>query len=414
VEPGDTSLVATAARELEEETGLALPADEAHFIPAGRTVTPPWASVRFDAAYFLVEVPRGAHPDVSRAGGELVDGEWITPARALALWSSGERLSSPVVVRALEALVEGWDGAAQRLQAASAASAELDAARAWDLLPGLATAALVSPTLPPATETNCFLVGTGDVVVVDPGSPYPEEQAALDEVLERLAAEGRRVKEIWITHHHFDHLAGAPHLAERWRAPIAAHPRTADLVAGRIAIDRTLADGETLALPGSRGRPDRRLRVVFTPGHTPGHHAFVEETTGFVLAGDLVAGVGTVVIDPDEGDMSAYLASLDRLRDLAPRALLPAHGPVLTEAAAKLDEYTRHRLWREQRVLDALAEAGSATARELVPSVYADVPPAVHALAERSLLAHLVKLVRERRVAPEGDGRYRVSGQSGA
>src|SRR5262249_17876796 len=200
-------------------------------------------------------------------------------------------------------------------------------------------------------------------------------------------------------------LGDAPPLRSRRRGPAPArpdpaapgappppHPAPAGLPpAGGARVDRTLADGD-VATAGAR-----RLRAVFTPGHTPGHHCFLDETTGFVLAGDMVAGVGTVVIDPDEGDMSEYLASIARMEALAARALLPAHGPILTEPASKLDEYRRHRLWREARVVAALARLGEATPAELTVLAYDDVPASVHALAERSLRAHLTKLVREGR-----------------
>src|SRR5262249_42950942 len=294
----------------------------------------------------------------------------------------GERLTSPVVVRALNALADGLDGAAARLADAFADPAL--ALRAWELAPDLAMASLRSPTLPPATHTNCFIVGADEVIVVDPGSPYPEEQAALDESLA-----GRRVREIWATHHHFDHVGGAAHLRERTGAPLVAHPRTADLLLARgIRVDRTIADGE-MAYAGRR-----RLRAVFTPGHTDGHHAFAEDTTGFVLAGDMVAGTGTVVVDPDEGDMAEYLLSIARLEALKSRAILPAHGPIVTEPAAKLDEYRKHRLWREAKIIAALAKIGDGTAADIVRVAYDDVPDTIHPIAERSLLAHLRKLIR--------------------
>jgi glyoxylase-like metal-dependent hydrolase (beta-lactamase superfamily II)/8-oxo-dGTP pyrophosphatase MutT (NUDIX family) len=389
-EEGDATLQAAAARELREETGV----ECAVFVETGRTVTPTWAAIRFDATYFLAEAPDDAHPDVSASQGELVAGEWIRPGEALARWASGERLTSPVVVHCLRALEKGIDGAADRIRAAL--EKEVTRTRLWDLAPGLGIAAVVTPTLPPATHTNCYVVGTDDAVVIDPGSPYPEEQAALDEALA-----GRRIKEIWVTHHHGDHIGGVAHLAARLGVPVAAHPITRELIKEKVRVDRSLFDGDVEVLPGT---PERRLRAVFTPGHTPGHLCYHEETTGFVIAGDMVAGVGTIVVDPDEGDMKEYLASLDRLKELQPRALLPAHGPVLTAPQKKLDEYTRHRLWREQKVVDALA-AGAATARDLVPRVYEDVPAGLHPLAERSLLAHLIKLVRDGRVH-EQDGRY--------
>jgi glyoxylase-like metal-dependent hydrolase (beta-lactamase superfamily II)/8-oxo-dGTP pyrophosphatase MutT (NUDIX family) len=383
VEPSDASLAATCARELHEETGVALaPSD---FRPAGRTVTPPWVAIRFDASYFLVEAPPDAAPDVARAGGELVAGEWTTPAAALERWARGERLTSPVAVAVLRALAAGGR-AAEMADRVRAELAGLGDGRLVELAPGLGMIALRSPTLPPATHTNCFLVGADEVIVVDPGSPYPEEQAALD-----AALEGRRIAEIWLTHHHVDHVAGVAHLLERQRAPVAAHPATAERVAG---VDRLLRDGEVAG----------RLRVVATPGHTAGHHAFLDEATGWVLAGDMVAGVGTVVIDDEDGDMLEYLESIGRLEALAARALLPAHGPFLTEPAQTLAFYREHRLWRERRVVDALP----GTLPELVARAYADVPIAMHPIAAQSLRAHLKKLVREGRAVAEDD-RYRAA-----
>lgn len=394
-ESRDGSLAETAVRELQEETGVAVASDR--LWSAGRTVTPPWAKIRFDATYFLVEAPHHAEPDVTASGGELVAGEWTTPSSALARWRSGERLTSPVVVDALLALAEGGELSVLAARLTDRLSGLMEH-RLWELVPGLAIAALRSPTTPPATHTNCFVVGDQELVIIDPGSPYPEEQAALDESLESLLVAGRRIREIWITHHHADHVGGIAHLVRRHHVPVAAHPWTAERVLG---VDRLLMDGERLQL-GSR-----ILRVVFTPGHTVGHHCFFEEQTRYVLAGDLVAGVGTVVVDPDEGDMGAYLESLGRLESLTPRALLPAHGPVMTEPAAKLAEYRAHRLWREARIVDVL-HGGAASAAELVPAVYSDTPSSVHFLAERSLRAHLVKLVREGRVVLEGDV-YRVT-----
>lgn len=393
-EAGDAGIRATATRELEEETGLVLPPER--LVPAGRTVTPDWAEIRFDASYFLFEAAQGAAPDVARAGGELVEGEWVDAERALARWDAGERLTSPVAVMTLSAIAAGGELAEIGARLAETFAA-VGAPRVWDLAPGFAMAALRSPTIPPATHTNCFIVGSDDVVVVDPGSPYPEEQAALDEGLA-----SRRIREIWVTHHHVDHVAGVEHLRARHPGvPVAAHRRTAEILHGAMQIDRILEDDEVVPL----GR--RRLRAVFTPGHTLGHFCFLEETTRWVLAGDHVAGVGTVVIDPEEGDMSAYLDSITRLENIAPRVLLPAHGPFLTEPAQTLADYRRHRLWREARVVEELS-ATPHTPAELVPAVYKDVAATQYVWAERSLLAHLRKLVRDGR-AVEEDGRFRRS-----
>src|SRR5262249_41735666 len=153
-----------------------------------------------------------------------------------------------------------------------------------------------------------------------------------------------------------------------------------------IRVDRTIADGE-MAYAGRR-----RLRAVFTPGHTEGHHAFAEDTTGFVLAGDMVAGTGTVVVDPDEGDMAEYLLSIARLEAPRPRATPPAQGRTAPGPRAKPAEPRKHRLWREAKIIAALAKIGDGTAADIVRVAYDDVPESVHPLAERSLLAHLKKL----------------------
>lgn len=397
VEPQDASAEAACAREVREETGVVLPADPAAFVDAGRWITPDFAPIRFDARYFLVRCPDGAEPDHALSGGEHDDGAWVTPGEALARWASGLWLIPPPVVSVLRALAPGIDGAAERCRAAAAR--EQGGPRVWEWTPGIAVCPVRTPTLPPATHTNCYLLGAGRCVAIDPASPYPDEQRALDDAIAAWAARGRPLAEVWLTHHHPDHVGGVVHAARRWGVPVAAHEETARRLAGHVRVDRAIRDGDVVELPGD---PPRRVRAVFTPGHAPGHLCFFEETTGALVAGDMVAAVGTIVIDPDEGDMAAYLDSLRRMKALRARYLLPAHGGPIADADAKLDGYIAHRLWREARVVDALAGRGAATAAELIPSVYADVPASLHALAERSLVAHLAKLARDGRVRADG------------
>ena len=268
---------------------------------------------------------------------------------------------------------------------------------ALGVAPGVRAIALRTPTLPPATHTVCYVVGPSDgpgaLYLVDPASPYPDQQAALDRVLDAEAAAGREVAAVLLTHHHGDHVGAAAHVRARWGARVWAHAETAARLAGRVAIDRALDDGD-------RAGP---LVCVWTPGHAPGHLCFHDPAAGWLIAGDMVAGLGTILIDPDEGDMSAYLASLERMRALAPTALLPAHGPVIADAGGKLAEYVAHRLMREGKVADALAAAPGARPADLVPRAYADTPRALWGLAERSLVAHLIKLEADGRARRDGD-----------
>jgi ribonuclease/clavin/mitogillin len=268
--------------------------------------------------------------------------------------------------------------------------------------PWIRVVPLRTPTLPPATHTNCYIIGDGpSVIVVDPASPWPEEQAKLDDFVQTHQLQP---SEVVLTHHHVDHVSGAMALAQRHGIGVAAHAETAAKLHGRVVVDRLLDDGAQL--PGG----PTGLMALFTPGHAPGHLCFVDRAAGAIVAGDMVASVGTIIIEPsDGGDMTQYLASLALLRrqvDGGAARLLPAHGPPIDDGGARLDFYIAHRLEREARVAAALS-ATAATAEELVPAVYPDVAPAIYPLAARSLLAHLLKLERDGRAVHEADDRWR-------
>jgi glyoxylase-like metal-dependent hydrolase (beta-lactamase superfamily II)/8-oxo-dGTP pyrophosphatase MutT (NUDIX family) len=396
-------IVAGCVREMHEELGLVLPSDASAYVSACTWVTPDFIPIRFAATYLLHELGEGQEPDHARSQGELVDGCWVTPAEAAQKWRSGEWLVPSPVLRTLEAFVDvrerGLKGAAATARFGEEVAREDGRPRLWFPVKGVGICPLRSPTLPPATHTNAVIVAGERVVVIDPAGPDPAEQAVLFEALDSVLSEGRTMEAVLLTHHHGDHIGAAAAVAQRYQVDVAAHTHTATALLGRCTVTRMLADGDLLDLGG------RRLRCIFTPGHAPGHLCFVEEVSGVAAVGDMLAGIGTILIDPSEGDMGAYLRSLDRLRDEAPTAMIPAHGPTIANVPERLAHYRQHRLWREQRVVDALRSSAGATLDELTPEVYQDVPEALHPLAARSLLAHLLKLVDDGR-ARENEGRW--------
>ncbi len=237
--------------------------------------------------------------------------------------------------------------------------------------------------------TNTYLVwGAGEsCAVIDPG---PDDPLHLDAVVEAVATRGA-LEAVLVTHGHHDHDEGAARLRERTGAPVLAWSQD-----GTAAAERTLADGAPVIVGG------RTLRALHTPGHRFDHLCFLLEDSDALFAGDLVAGVGTVVIAPPDGDMADYMASLRRLRDLPVRTILPGHGPPIDAPRQRLDEYIAHRTAREAQVLATLADGPRAVAA-LVAAIYAAVDPALRPAAALSVTAHLLKLEREGRVVRGGD-----------
>ena len=258
-----------------------------------------------------------------------------------------------------------------------------------------------TPTLPPATHTNTFLVGTREAVVVEPATPYREEQDLMVEWVQAARLKGVEPVAILATHHHPDHVGGAMALRERLQLPLWAHAMTAQRLDGIVEIDRLIQDGERIDLSGPT---PTALTAVHTPGHAPGHLCFIDEATGMMIAGDMVAAVGTIIVEPTDGDMLLYLESLRKMSVIEPAALLPAHGDVIQEPQAVLSFYIEHRMMRERKVLEALEARGKPSRpRHLVAQAYDDTPKALWPLALQSIEAHLIKLEREGRITKQGD-----------
>jgi glyoxylase-like metal-dependent hydrolase (beta-lactamase superfamily II) len=229
--------------------------------------------------------------------------------------------------------------------------------------------------------TNTWVVGDSPSIVIDPG---PEIPSHLDEI----AAAAGTIAAVLVTHDHPDHAPAAASFARRVGAPLYAF---------RLGGALHLHDGQQVEA-GSL-----RMRAIHAPGHTSDHMVFLEPEESALFTGDAVVGRGTSFIDPPSGDLAHYQRSLERMRGLRARTIYPGHGPIVLDAAAKLEEYLRHRAEREEQVLVAIA-TGPSTIDAIVRQIYAAYPPDVRPLAARTVLAHLLKLLGEGRVARSGRG----------
>ncbi len=246
---------------------------------------------------------------------------------------------------------------------------------------------VVAPNPGPYTldGTRTYVVGGDPCLVIDPGPALADHLDAVE-----VAVGSAEVAAICITHFHADHAAGAAELTLRLAAPLAAAPESAEK-AGLEPPQIVLTDGVAVRFGGGQ------VEAVAAPGHCPDHLCFLWPAARALFSGDVILGEGTSMIASPEGDMAAYLSTLQRLTTLDLEIIYPGHGAPIEEPQEKLAEYIAHRLARERQVLAALAE-GANTPAEIRARVYIDLDPRLHPAAEGSVRAHLAKLVGEKRV----------------
>lgn len=259
------------------------------------------------------------------------------------------------------------------------------------LRPGVRRLVAPNPSMMTGPGTNTYLFGDDMVAVLDPG---PVIDSHLD-MIERIA--DAPIRWILVTHTHPDHSPAALVLAERTGAELLGRyaPEGKHQDASFVP-DRVLADGDLLETN------EFVLEAVRTPGHASNHVCYLHRDSNWLFTGDHIIDGSTVVIDPPDGSMKHYIESLLRVKALGCEALLPGHGELIDDPERVIDWIVGHRREREEKVVAALAANPGLTAHDLVPHVYQDVDRELHGLAERSLLAHLVKLEEEGAAVRDG------------
>lgn len=427
VAAGELTLAAVC-RELD----LRLHSDRMGYL--GRWITPPGGPRRFDTRFFIAPIP----PDQTAVhdGVETTAHIWITPASALERYRRGELVLGNPTVNTLHRLA-GFDCVDRLLGQASLNGASADEpplpadgrdgvrfvtpsepaypeiaklhgeglAGSYEIIPGVArrlsrrvtrlTAA--NPGMMTGPGTNTYLVDGGDgLAVIDPGPALvPHVEAILEQ------AGTTPIRAILATHTHRDHSPGARALRERTGAPVMGMTPPDD-----PGHDQDFAPGRVLR-PGERVQNgEATIRAIHTPGHASNHLCYLLEEEKLLFSGDHIMQGSTVVIGPPDGNMRDYLRSLEALRGEDIAYIAPGHGFLMTNPAAVIDRLIRHRMKREAKVADAVRRLGPATEEALVAAVYDDVPAALHGVARRSLLAHLIKL-RDEELLRDAGGRWR-------
>jgi len=241
--------------------------------------------------------------------------------------------------------------------------------------------------------THTFVVGRSTAYVIDPGPAHAPYQDQLGDWLRNADV---RVVAILLSHGHPDHAPGADRLAESLSVPVWSSDQLATEENIALPVDRTY--GSTQSFPTD----DDTLHVVPSPGHSEDHVAFWLEGAHILFAGDSILGRGTTLIAPPQGNMIRYMETLRRLQNLDARIIAPGHGPLITDPAAKIGQYLRHREQREAQVLETLRD-GPATIQELVERLYQNVDTRLHGLAAGSVQAQLEKLQIEGHVRGAGE-----------
>ena len=257
-----------------------------------------------------------------------------------------------------------------------------------------------NPGMMTGPGTNTYLLGDEDVAVLDPGPLIDEHVDAI------LRAGAGRIRWIVATHTHPDHSpAWLPLHAATGAEVIGAKPWDDRFQDDTFNPDREVADQDVLQTA------EFTLRAVHTPGHVGNHYCYLLEEDGMLFTGDHIMQGSTVVIVPPSGDMKAYIDSLTLLLDYPLRSLAPGHGSVIEDPVGTVEWLVKHRLGREQKVLDGLRQLNAAKLDELVLVVYDDVDKQLHEMAKLSMTAHLIKLQREGRVQCGEEQRWSLQGQ---
>ena len=417
-------------QEFVQEGSLVLEVDQLHYF--SRWVTHAGSPRRYDTRFFIAQMPQGQV--AQHDGGELIDHRWLSPSKALDLSGEGKLNLMFPTRKTLEKLQE-FSSAGEALDYARSArpiapmdprltigsdgkkllvpgdyayaeAGKLDPEQrgtvSREIKPGVAVQldkrvirlTAPNPSVMTGPGTNTYILGDAinGFLVVDPG---PENQEHIDSI---RGVTSDQVRWILCTHTHVDHSPGARLLSLYSGARVlGCMPNYMERQDQEFCPHEQPTDGQVLHFG------DVTIDVIHTPGHASNHLCFLFAEAHMLFTGDHIMQGSTVVINPPDGNMSDYFSSLSKLYDYEFDWIAPGHGFLMDNPHEAIDRLLVHRRKREAKVINALSLIGQGTIDDLTIKAYDDVSPALHPLAKRSLLAHLIKLLQEQRVLQDGN-----------
>ena len=359
--------------------------------PVCQMTTPPIIPLKYQTQFIHIKAIDNEQPIVD--GIELTDGLFIKPKAAINAWSNGKMPIAAPVLQLLKILAK-TNTLDEFYLAAETASKAVIAGKLPESYcsPGISMATLKSPTLPPATTTNTYIVGYKKRYIIDPASYDSDEQQRLINEIDYLLEQGFKFEAILLTHHHHDHIGAVNPISQRYKLPVRAHPECYKRIDDGYIKGAPLKDRERLELGvAPDGTDNWHLTSLYTPGHASDHVCFIDSRYQSAIVGDMLSTVSSIVIDPPDGHMQTYMNSLELLLNEQIKTLCPAHGPAKINARELITGYIQHRHNREQSLVTAL-NSKPQSIEDLLPQVYPEIAASNLKLAGCSLLAGLIKL----------------------
>ena len=348
---------------------------------------PPFAPIRFTNTFHHLSIGNSIiEPRFPKGMSEFDKYKWWKPENLLKSWLSHEVRLPPPQVTLIRDICKELEGSGDLISTFDKLS--INPSEGYHILefaPGVECIPLPTQTLPPATHTNCYVLGVpgGERAIIDPAAKSKDALDILSKKIDEIKATGSVIKATIYTHKHQDHIGNLEEIEKLYKAPIWASKETIEAIS-ELENNRVLEENDSFILNGNN--TSECWNIIETPGHCPGHICLVGDAG--IVSGDNVSVIGTILVPSNDGDMNQYLEGLQRMKEFNPPLLFPGHGPFSANPEKLLNRYIKHRNKRHQLVLDAVKENFS-DLESIAKKSYEDTPQAHPSLMIDQTLSHL-------------------------